>query len=57
MADQAETSDDRRTGGWAYKGNAVVVMIAICAGNKVPQVVDAVDTVVGGLEKDWRDGI
>ncbi len=31
--------------------------IAICAGNKAPQVVDAVDTVVGGLEMDRRGGV
>ncbi len=31
--------------------------IAIDAGNKAPEVVDAVDTVVGGLEKDRRDGV
>jgi hypothetical protein len=34
-----------------------VVEIAICTGNKAPQVVDPVDVVVGGLEKDWQDGI
>ncbi len=31
--------------------------IAIRAGNKAPQVVDAVDTVIGGLEKDRQNGI
>ncbi len=46
-----------RTGGWAYKGSAVVMEIAIHAGNEAPQVVDAIDTVVGCLEKDWQDGI
>ncbi len=30
-----------------------MVEIAICAGNEAPQVVDAVDAVIGGLEKDW----
>jgi hypothetical protein len=44
-------------GGWAYKGSAVVVDMVICTGNKAPQVVDAVDRVVGGLEKDRQDGI
>ncbi len=44
-------------GGWAYKKSAVVVEIAIHAGNKAPQVVVAVDTVVGGREKDWQDGV
>ncbi len=34
-----------------------MVEIAIRAGNKVPQVVDAVDAVIGHLEKDWQDGI
>jgi hypothetical protein len=34
-----------------------VVEITIRAGNKAPQVVDPVDVVVGGLEKDWWDGI
>ncbi len=46
-----------RMGGWAYKGSAVVMKIATCAGNKTPQVVDAVDAVVSCLEKDWRDGV
>ncbi len=41
-----------RMGGWAYKGRAVVVNIVVHTGNKAPQVVDAVDAVVGGLEKD-----
>jgi hypothetical protein len=45
------------TGGWAYEGSAVIVEIAICGGNKAPQVVDAIDAVVGCLEKDWQDGI
>ncbi len=45
------------TGGWAYIGSAVMVEIAIHAGNEAPQVVDAVDAVVGHLEKDWQDGI
>jgi hypothetical protein len=44
-------------GGWAYKGSAVVVEIAICAGNEASQVVNAIDMVVGGLEKDRQDGI
>jgi hypothetical protein len=46
-----------RTGGWAYKGSAIVVKIVIRAGNKAPQVVDTVDVVVGGLEKDRQDGV
>ncbi len=44
-------------GGWAYKGSAVMVEIAIRAGNKAPQVVDTIDVVVGCLEKDRQDGI
>ncbi len=46
-----------RTVGWAYKGSTVMVEIAIHAGNKAQQVVDAIDTVVGCLEKDWQDGV
>ncbi len=46
-----------RTGGWAYKGSAVMVEIAIRAGNKAPQVVDTIDAVVGCLEKDRQDGV
>ncbi len=46
-----------RTGGWAYEGSTVVVEIAIRAGNKAPQVVDAVDMAVGCLETDWQDGV
>jgi hypothetical protein len=34
-----------------------VVEIAICAGNEASQVVNAIDMVVGGLEKDRQDGI
>ncbi len=46
--------DDRQVvigqaGGWAYEGSAVVMEIAIRAGNKAPQVVDAIDAVIGGL--------
>ncbi len=43
-------------GGWAYKGSAVMVEIAICAGNKAPQDVDTIDAVVGCLKKDRQDG-
>jgi hypothetical protein len=46
-----------RTGGWAYEGSAIMVEIAIRAGNKAPQVVDTVDMVVGCLEKDRQDGV
>ncbi len=46
-----------RTGGWVYKGSAVVVETAIRTGNEAPQVVDAVDAVIGGLEKDRRDSV
>jgi hypothetical protein len=31
--------------------------IAIPAGNKAPQVVDAVDAVVGCFDRDWHDGV
>jgi hypothetical protein len=41
-----------QTGGWAYKGSAIMVKKPICACSKSPEVLDAVDTVVGGLEKD-----
>jgi hypothetical protein len=40
-----------RTGGWAYKGSAVMVKKAICTGNKAPQVVDAIDAVVRRIGK------
>jgi hypothetical protein len=46
-----------QTGGWVYKGSTIVVEIAIRADNEAPQVVDAIDAVVGGLEKDWQDGV
>ena len=45
------------TGSWTYEGSAVMAEIAIRAGNKAPQVVDAVDAVIGCLEKDWQDGV
>ncbi len=48
----------RQRGGWAYKGNAVVVkMTPVCAGNESPEVVDTIDMVVDGLEKDRQDGV
>ena len=34
-----------------------MVEIAIRADNEAPQVVDATDAVVGGLEKDRGDGV
>jgi hypothetical protein len=34
-----------------------VVEVPVPIGNKSPEVVDAIDTVVGGLEKDMRDGV
>ncbi len=46
-----------RTGGWAYKGSAVMMEIAIHAGNKAPQVVDAIDVVVGCLENNRQDDV
>jgi hypothetical protein len=45
-----------QSGGWVYEGSTIVVDIAIRAGNKSPEVVDAVDAVVGGLEWHQRDG-
>jgi hypothetical protein len=39
-------------GGWVYKGNGVVVDVPVHVGNESPEVVDAVDMVVGGFEKD-----
>ncbi len=34
-----------------------MVEMAIRPDNKTPQVVDAIEAVIGGLEKDWQDGI
>ncbi len=34
-----------------------MVKIAIHAGNKSPQVVDAIDMIVGGFRKDRQDGV
>ncbi len=34
-----------------------MVEVPVSVGNESPEVVDAVDTVVGGLEKDRQDGI
>jgi hypothetical protein len=47
----------RRMGGWAYKGSTVVVELPVRVGNKSPEIMDDVDLVVGGLEKDGRDGV
>jgi hypothetical protein len=44
-------------GGWAYEGSAVVVEVPVHVGNKSPEVVYAIDMVIGRLEKDWGDGI
>jgi hypothetical protein len=44
-------------GGWAYKGSIVVMEVPVLVGNESPEVVDAVDVVVGGLEKNRQDGI
>jgi hypothetical protein len=40
-----------------YKGSAVMMEIAISAGNKALQVVDAINAIVGDLEKEWQNGI
>jgi hypothetical protein len=45
------------TGGWAYKRSILVVEVPVRVGSKPPEVVHAVDMVVGGLERDRRDGI
>jgi hypothetical protein len=42
-------------GGLAYKGSAIVVEVPIHVGNKSPEVVDAIDTAIGGFEKDQGD--
>ncbi len=34
-----------------------MVKVSVCAGNESPEVVDAIDMVVGGLEKDRQDGV
>jgi hypothetical protein len=31
--------------------------VPVSAGNESPEVVDGLDVVVGGLEKDWQDGV
>jgi hypothetical protein len=46
-----------QTGGWAYKGSTVIVKVPVRAGNKSPEVVDAVYEVLDGLEKDRQDGV
>jgi hypothetical protein len=47
----------RRMGGWAYKESAIVVEVPVRICNESPEVVDAIDVVVGGLEKDRGDGV
>jgi hypothetical protein len=47
----------RRVGGWAYKGSAIMVEVPVCIGNKSPEVVDAIDMVIGCFEKDRGDGV
>ncbi len=34
-----------------------MVEVPVCIGNESPEVVYAVDVVVGGLEKDRQDGV
>jgi hypothetical protein len=46
-----------RTAGWAYKGSAVVVEVSFSIGNESPEIVDAADKVVDGLENDRRHGV
>ena len=48
---------DRWTGGWAYKGKAVVVEVPVGVGDEPPEVLDAVGAIVRDLEEDGRKGI
>ena len=48
---------DRWTGGWAYKGEAVVVEVPVGIGDEPPEVLDAVGAIVRDLEEDGRKGV
>ncbi len=48
---------DRWTGGWAYKGKAVVVEVPVGVGDEPPEVLDAVGAIVRDLEEDGREGV
>ena len=43
---------DRWTGGWAYKGKAIVVEVPVGVGNEPPEVLDADGAIVRDLEED-----
>ncbi len=45
---------DRRAGGWAQKGEAVVVEVLIRVGDEPPEVLDAMSAVVGDHLQDGR---
>jgi hypothetical protein len=46
-----------RMGNWMFKESAVMVEVPVHVGSKSPEVVDAIDVVVCGFQKDWGDGI
>ena len=48
---------DRWTGGWAYKGKAIVVEVPVGIGDEPPEVLDAVGAIVRDLEEDGREGV
>ena len=48
---------DRWTGGWAYKGEAVVVEVSVGIDNEPPEVLDTVGAIVRDLEEDGRERV
>jgi hypothetical protein len=46
----------RWTGSRAYEGSTIVVDVPICIGSESPEVVGAIDMIIGGFKKDQGDG-
>ena len=45
------------TGGWAYKGEAVLVEVPVGVGDEPPEVLDAVGAIVRDLEEGGHKGV
>jgi hypothetical protein len=48
---------DRRTGGWAHKGKAVMMDVPVGVGDEPPEVLDAVGAIVGDFEEDGHEPV
>ena len=48
---------DRRTGGWAHEGKAVMVEVPVGVNDEPLEVLDAIGAIVRDLEVDGREGV